>query len=278
MELLGDCVGSRKTEVVFRIVSHLAPATQQRSYFILSLSELSFFGLRHYEVVFFRGKHLLHRFIRNIDRAILIAAIVFSDKEVVQFLNDTDYGKRLVVYEDLLVERLNVREKLVGNVRSDHAHVRAMLVFNFGEVPAFGDVHRRHAFIVSGRALDLCHVKLLVLISDFEYIVRAEKGRHVLYRRALFPDRQRILIAYWFAHSLLRREPAGMNARVELIDENSVGPERLDVVLELLVKSGNEGCNYHDRNSADDDSENGQERAELVRLQCCKRHSEAFSR
>ena len=109
-------------------------------------------------MIFLGRVHLLHRFIRHVHGAILIAAVVFADEEVVLLLNDADHREGLVVDEYLFVERLQVREELIGDVRADHADIRAMLVLGFGEVASFGDVHRRHSLVVGGRALHLSDV------------------------------------------------------------------------------------------------------------------------
>src|ERR1041384_5718893 len=222
-------------------------------------------------------EHFLHRFIRHVDRAILIPAIVVTGKKVLLLLNNPDHCERLVVDDDLLAQRLQVRKELVGDIIAYYAYVSTMLVFDFCEETPFPYVHRRHALVIGSRSLHLSDVQLLILISDLLHIVGTQEWSNVLDGRALLFDGHRVFVADGCAHALFRRQAASVNARIELINENGISAERFNVLLELLIEPRDKRRDHHDRHSTDDDAEHGQEGTELMRVQGCERHPKAFS-
>src|SRR5690242_8269718 len=93
-----------------------------------------------------------------------------------------------------------------------------------------------------------------------------ELDGYLLSGTALRFDCHGIFPAQGFAELLLASE--GVNvADLKLVDPEGAGAELLGDIDQLFVEAGHDGGDGNDRSGADEDAQNGQEGAELVRAE-----------
>src|SRR5437660_1173508 len=148
---------------------------------------------------------------------------------------------------------------------ADHRHPPPRRIVARGEHAA-----RRDRVIVDGdvvrRGADDVHVDVLVALLHLEVVAqlghyRAHVARVVRERRVVVHGEAHTVTAGDAAHEALAR-----------IHAQQRGPERLDAVLDGLLRPRAERDHRDHRAHADDDAQHSEQRAELVRPQRLERH------
>src|SRR5262249_18562367 len=104
-------------------VSDLAPSAQQLAYLVNGLLDLARRGRRHHEILFDVRIDLTDRLVRDVDRLIFIPLVLRRREEKLAFFEHPYHTIVAAVDRDLAVERVEIREKRIGDVDADDAHV-----------------------------------------------------------------------------------------------------------------------------------------------------------
>ena len=181
--------------------------------------------------------------------------LIWIVEPTADFFEDADHGKGNPAHEDPLTQQiLRVLDpQVLGNRRTGHRHPLARQVLGFGKHASVLHIVVEDVGIV-GRRTDQARVGIATVVGDLAPILQSRNdGIEIL---SVLPQRPDIF-------DFQRQRIAGNTAQEPGFrgDVEHVGAERINLILDLLLRSGARRQHGDNGRHADDDAQHGQARA-----------------